>query len=82
MKEGCCHFLSSSVFSKCSVVRYRLLKWSNAMKNLIFIEGVSGVGKSTTTTKLCKKLPESGYTAVCHLEGEIKSPVDLFWVAF
>lgn len=52
------------------------------MKNLIFIEGVSGVGKSTTTTKLCKKLPESGYTAVCHLEGEIKSPVDLFWVAF
>jgi len=52
------------------------------MKNLILIEGISGVGKSTTTSKLCEKLRGSGYTANCYLEGDIESPVDSFWRAY
>jgi len=52
------------------------------LKNLIFIDGVSGAGKSTITPKLCEKLRESGYTATYHLEGDIKSPVDSFWNAY
>lgn len=52
------------------------------MNNLIFIEGVSGAGKSTIVTSLCKRLHESSYTTVCHLEGEIISPVDSFWFAY
>ncbi|MEA4823868.1 MAG: hypothetical protein VB111_07140 [Clostridiaceae bacterium] len=49
--------------------------------NLIFVEGVSGVGKSTTTTALCKKLRDMGYSTACYLEGDINSPVDSFWSA-
>lgn len=52
------------------------------MKNLIFIEGISGVGKSTTTTELYKKLNSLGYTVSCHLEGDANSPLDLFGVAY
>ena len=32
------------------------------MPKLIFIEGVSGVGKSTTTQKLCDKLRGMGFS--------------------
>ena len=32
------------------------------MPKLIFVEGVSGVGKSTTTQKLCDKLRGMGYS--------------------
>ncbi|MDD4494281.1 MAG: methyltransferase domain-containing protein [Eubacteriales bacterium] len=52
------------------------------MKNLIFIEGVSGVGKSTTTPKLCKQLLDKGYSAAYYLEGDVQSPIDSFWNAF
>jgi thymidylate kinase len=52
------------------------------MKNLIFIEGVSGAGKSTMTPKLCEKLQDNGYSVNCYLEGDIKSPVDSFGQAY
>jgi thymidylate kinase len=52
------------------------------MKNIIFIEGVSGVGKTTTVTLLAKKLQDLGYSVSYHLEGEPDSPLDLCWVAY
>lgn len=45
------------------------------MKNIIFIEGVSGVGKSTTVSALGEKLLNLGYSASCHFEGDPDSPL-------
>lgn len=52
------------------------------MKKLVFVEGVSGVGKSTTVVKLCDALNDHGFRAVCHLEGDANNPVDLFNCAY
>ena len=52
------------------------------MKNIIFIEGVSGVGKSTAVHKLSEKLRSLGYSAISHIEGDSDSPLDLCWVAY
>lgn len=52
------------------------------MQNIIFIEGVSGVGKSTTVHKLGEKLRSLGYSVRCHVEGDPNSPLDLCWVAY
>lgn len=52
------------------------------MKNIIFIEGVSGVGKSTTVSALSQKLRNLGYSVSCHFEGDPDSPLDLCWAAY
>lgn len=52
------------------------------MKKLVFVEGVSGVGKSTTAVKLHNVLNDLGFRAVCHLEGEADNPVDFFNSAY
>lgn len=52
------------------------------MKNIIFIEGVSGVGKSTTVHRLNEKLCSLGYTVRYHIEGDSDSPLDLCWIAY
>lgn len=52
------------------------------MKNIIFIEGVSGVGKSTTVHKLSEKLRSLGYSTISHVEGDSDSPLDLCWVSY
>ena len=51
------------------------------MKNLVFLEGISGAGKSTLVTRLCQKLAANGYRAIAYMEGDIYSPLDLFWSA-
>jgi len=48
------------------------------MNNIIFIEGVSGVGKTTTTTLLLKELEGMGYKADCFIEGANNNPLDPF----
>jgi len=48
------------------------------MSRIIFIEGVSGVGKTTTATLLSKKLQGMGYKADCYLEGDNSNPLDPF----
>ena len=52
------------------------------MKKLVFVEGVSGVGKSTTALKLRDALNDYGFRAVCHLEGDADNPVDFFNCAY
>lgn len=52
------------------------------MKHIIFIEGISGVGKSTMTTLMGKELTKLGYKTTCYLEGDSKNPLDLFWVTY
>ena len=49
---------------------------------IIFLEGVSGVGKSTTVDQLGKILHEQGYATRGYLEGDPESPLDLCWVAY
>jgi len=48
------------------------------MNNIVFIEGVSGVGKTTTTALLAKRLESLGYKVKCHLEGANNNPLDPF----
>lgn len=48
------------------------------MNSIIFIEGVSGVGKTTTAALLCDNLRNKGYKAECHLEGAKDNPLDPF----
>lgn len=45
------------------------------MRNIVFVEGVSGVGKSTTAVKLCHALIDHGFRAAFYLEGEQRSRV-------
>jgi hypothetical protein len=49
--------------------------------HLLFIEGVSGVGKTTMTKSLSYKLREAGFSADCYLEFDIK-PIDFYCVAY
>jgi Cdc6-like AAA superfamily ATPase len=49
---------------------------------LIFIEGVSGVGKTTLMQKLCGKLREKGFSASCYLEGDFTNPIDFYSTAY
>lgn len=49
---------------------------------LVFVEGVSGVGKSTTAVKLRDYLNDLGFRAVCYLEGDPNNPVDLYSCAY
>ena len=48
------------------------------MHKIIFIEGVSGVGKTTTTALLYEKLRDKGYESSCYLEGASDNPLDPF----
>ena len=52
------------------------------MRKIIFVEGVSGVGKSTMAVKLCDAIIGHGFRAAFHLEGDADNPVDLFNCAY
>ena len=52
------------------------------MENIIFIEGVSGAGKSTTVYELSERLHNLGYAVRYHVEGDPYSPLDLCWAAY
>jgi hypothetical protein len=49
---------------------------------LIFMEGVSGVGKTTLSAALFEGLRGLGHPARCFLEGDPESPLDLFQTAY
>lgn len=52
------------------------------MKKLVFIEGVSGVGKSTLTQKARNKLREMGFSVDYYLEFDSTNPIDFYCVAY
>jgi len=52
------------------------------MKKIVFIEGISGVGKSTVTQKLCNKLREMGFSTDCFLEFDCENPIDFYSTAY
>ncbi|MDR1060211.1 MAG: GrpB family protein, partial [Clostridiales bacterium] len=49
---------------------------------LIFVEGVSGVGKTTMTGKLRDKLRNMGFAADCYFEGDFANPIDFYCTAY
>ena len=52
------------------------------MTELIFIEGVSGVGKSTMVSKIAKDLEEQGYKIKAYLEFDFANPIDFYSTAW
>lgn len=52
------------------------------MTELIFMEGVSGVGKSTMTRMLAEKLAAEGHTARAYLEFDFTNPIDFYCTAY
>ena len=52
------------------------------MTRAVFVEGVSGIGKSTTVRKLRDALRSRGHRAECYAEGDPNHPLDLCWVAY
>jgi hypothetical protein len=52
------------------------------MAKLLFIEGVSGVGKSTTTQILCDKLCEMGFYVDRYREFDFPNPIDFYCTAY
>ncbi len=52
------------------------------MTKLIFIEGVSGVGKSTMVQTLQKELTDLGYKVKSYLEGDYTNPIDFYHTAY
>ncbi len=62
----------------CQILMIRECK----MKNIIFIEGVSGVGKTTAVYVLNEQLSRLGYKVGYHIEGDAYSPLDLCWTAY
>ena len=55
--------------------------WYGMMK-IIFIEGVSGVGKSTTTQKLHDKLCDMGFCVDRYREFDFPNPIDFYCTAY
>lgn len=50
--------------------------------SLVFVEGVSGVGKSTLVRELAGLLTERGLRARSFIEGDITNPIDLYRAAY
>ncbi len=51
------------------------------MSKLVFVEGVSGVGKSTAVSWLSDKLTHLGYCVRTYLEGDSTNPIDFYSTA-
>lgn len=52
------------------------------MAELIFIEGVSGVGKSTLTHTLTSRLKAENYSVKCYAEFDADNPIDFYCTAY
>lgn len=49
---------------------------------ILFIEGVSGVGKSTMVKALHKRLQDDGFTVKSYLEFDFTNPIDFYCTAY
>ena len=54
----------------------------STMAKLIFLEGISGVGKSTMARSLCKDLQTNGLSAKAYIEFDYTNPIDFYCVAY
>ncbi len=52
------------------------------MASTIFLEGVSGMGKTTMVAALEERLRASGYTVRSFLEGDCANPIDFYATAY
>ena len=52
------------------------------MTRLIFMEGVSGVGKTTMTRMLAEELTAEGYSVRAYLEFDFTNPIDFYCTAY
>lgn len=52
------------------------------MGKLLFVEGVSGVGKSTMVRKLAERLRARGADVRCYLEFDATNPIDFYATAY
>ena len=52
------------------------------MARLIFLEGISGVGKSTMARSLCDDLQSKGLSAKAYVEFDYTNPIDFYCVAY
>ena len=57
-------------------------EFGEIMKKIVFIEGVSGVGKTTAVKILERQLRHRDYKVKAHFEGDADSPLDLCWTAY
>ena len=48
----------------------------------IFLDGISGVGKSTMARLLCKDLQSKGLSAKAYIEFDYTNPIDFYCVAY
>ena len=49
---------------------------------IVFIEGISGVGKTTLTKRLCDELVSRGLSADCYVEFDFANPIDFYCAAY
>ena len=52
------------------------------MTELIFIEGVSGIGKSTMVRMLTEELRAEGYRVQPYVEFDFTNPIDFYCTAY
>lgn len=52
------------------------------MTELVFIEGISGVGKSTMVSRIAKDLKQQGYEIKAYLESDFANPIDFYSTAW
>ena len=52
------------------------------MARLIFLEGISGVGKSTMARSLCDDFQAKGLSAKAYIEFDYTNPIDFYCVAY
>lgn len=52
------------------------------MTKIIFIEGVSGVGKTTLVKSLQNRLQSYGYTVKSYIEFDFTNPIDFYCTAY
>lgn len=52
------------------------------MTQIIFVEGISVVGKSTMVRMLSDNLCEKGYTVKSYLEFDYTNPIDFYCTAY
>ena len=52
------------------------------MGKVLFVEGISGVGKTTVARNIAKRLQSGGIRTRCYLEFDVANPIDFYATAY